>query len=113
MKKSIKHLTKITLESIFNDLMYKNLEETSIISEAEITFKNEIYGYVKYSVSINDKSKHCIHSYNDIQDVAELDFTLNSAVVELMYNSNNNKLSNVTQTLNEALLDKQFTKLSY
>ena len=112
MKKSIKHLTKITLESIFNDLMYKNLEETSIVSEAEITFKNEIYGYVKYSVSINDNSKHCIHSYDDVQDVAELNFTLNSAMVELMYSSNN-KLVNVTKALNEALLDKQFTNLSY
>lgn len=113
MKKSIKHLTKITLESIFNDLMYKNLEETSIISEAEITFKNEIYGYVKYSVSINDNSKHCIHSYEDCPDVAELDFTINSAVVEIMYSTNNNKLVNVTKALNEALLDKQFTNLKY
>ena len=113
MKKSIKHLTKITLESIFNDLMYKNLEETSIVSEAEITFENEIYGYVKYSVSINDNSKHCIHSYDDVQDFAELNFTLNSAIVELMYSTNNTKLVNVTKALNEALLEKQFTNLSY
>lgn len=108
--KKLNALTKIIIEHIYTDVLGKEIDgETTINGEAEITLKNEIIGYVNYTVGINELSASFGGSWEFAPYAGDYDITLESAIVSDMYSSNNIALVNIQRALNE-LLEKSIGK---
>lgn len=108
--KKLNDLTKIILETIYVDVVNKELDgETTITGETEITLKDEVIGYVIYSVGINELSASFGGSWEFAPYAGDYDITLESAIVSDMYSSNNIALINIQKALN-GLLEKSIGK---
>lgn len=109
--KRLELLVDSILQSIYNNVCES--EETTITGEAEIIHKGEIAGYVKYVVYMKVLVAGTSWSYDYPPTADEVEFTLGSASVEMIYSVAGLELKNLTGLVNKMLINEEDKTLNY
>jgi len=97
------------LESIYNDV-YES-EETEIIGQANIKYKDQFVGEVNYVVTQEVLVAGSKGSWEYPPEADEVEFRLQSAIVTEIYGKSDNVLPNVKQKLDTLLFKAEGKKL--